>query len=55
MAGNCDGSIYYWDRYKRNVVKRISGHDGPISALNYHFMSSVLVSADKEGNLILWQ
>jgi WD40 repeat protein len=55
LAGNCDGSIYYWDRFKLDMVKKVSGHDGAITAINYNFMSSLLASADKEGSLIIWQ
>ena len=55
LAGNCDGSIYYWNRYKGDLVRKITGHDGPVTALHYHFMSSTLASADKDGSLILWQ
>ena len=55
LAGNCDGSIYYWDKFKGGIVKRVTGHDGPVTALQYHFMSSILATADKEGSLILWQ
>jgi WD40 repeat protein len=55
LAGNCDGGIYYWDRYKGKMVKKITGHDSAVSTLKYHFMSGILVSADKEGSIILWQ
>lgn len=36
-------------------MKRISGHDSAVTALNYTFMNSMLASADKKGDLILWQ
>ena len=55
LAGNCDGSIYYWNRYKGDFARRVGGHDGSVTALNFNFMSSTLASADKEGSLILWQ
>jgi len=47
LAGNCDGSIYYWNRFKGDFVKKVSGHDGAVTALNYTFMNSMLASADK--------
>jgi WD40 repeat protein len=47
LAGNCDGSIYYWNRFKGDMVKKVSGHDGAVTALSYNFISSLLVSADK--------
>jgi len=37
------------------MVKKVSGHDGAVTAMNYNFMSSLLASADKEGSLIIWQ
>lgn len=55
LAGNCDGSLYYWNRFKGDMVKKVSGHDGAVTAMSYNFMSSLLASADKEGSLILWQ
>lgn len=55
VGGNCDGYLYYWNREKRNMEKRVSGHDCPITALKYHFMSGVLTSCDREGNIIIWQ
>lgn len=55
LAGNCDGAIYYWNRFKGDFVRKITAHDGPLTALHYHFMSSTLATADKEGSLILWQ
>ena len=36
-------------------MKRVSGHDGPMTAINYQFMSSLLATGDKEGSVILWQ
>lgn len=47
LAGNCDGSIYYWNRFKGDFVRKVTGHDVPLTALHYHFMSSVLATADK--------
>jgi len=47
MAGNCDGSIYYWNRFKGDFVKRISGHDGAVTAISYNYMSNMLASGDK--------
>ena len=55
LAGNCDGFIYYWNKFKGDLVKRVSGHDGPMTAINYQFMSSLLATGDKEGSVILWQ
>lgn len=55
VAGNCDGAIYYWNTSKKTFERRVTGHDGPISTLRYNFMSGILASADKEGNLIIWQ
>ena len=55
LAGNCDGSIYYWNRFKGEMMRKVSGHDGAVTVMGYNFMSSVLASADKEGSLILWQ
>lgn len=46
MAGNCDGAIYYWNRDKKTVEKRVTGHDGPVTSLKYHFLSGIMVSAD---------
>ena len=37
------------------MMKRVSGHDAAVTALSYNFMSSLLVSGDKEGSLIIWQ
>jgi WD40 repeat protein len=55
LAGNCDGTIYYWNRFQGDLVKKVTGHDGAVTSMNYHFMSSILASGDKEGSLILWQ
>ena len=55
LAGNCDGGIYYWNKFKGDMVKRVTGHEGSVTAISYQFMSSVLASGDKEGNMILWQ
>jgi WD40 repeat protein len=55
LAGNCDGSVYYWNRFKGEFMKRVSGHDSAVTAINYTFMNSMLASADKNGDLILWQ
>jgi WD40 repeat protein len=55
VAGNCDGALYYWNMNSKKFEKRVSGHEGPINCLKYNFMSGVLASADKEGNLVLWQ
>lgn len=55
LAGNCDGSIYYWNRYSGEFQRKVSGHDGAATALSYSFMNSLLASADKEGSLVLWQ
>jgi WD40 repeat protein len=47
VAGNCDGAIYYWNTVKKAFEKRVSGHEGPINALKYNFMSGILASGDK--------
>lgn len=36
-------------------MKKVTGHEGPVTAIYYHFMSSVLATGDKEGGMILWQ
>ena len=55
LAGNCDGTIFYWNRHKGDLERKVTAHDSAITSLNYHFMSSMLASGDKEGSLILWQ
>ena len=55
VAGNCDGSIYYWQKDKKQFERKVSGHDSPVTALKYHFISSILASCDKDGSVILWQ
>ena len=55
VAGNCDGHLYYWNRDKKELEKKVSGHECPITCLKYHFISSILSSCDKDGNVILWQ
>ena len=56
MAGNSDGSIYYWNKDKESLEKKISdGHEKSITTMKYHFMSSVLATCDKEGNVTIWQ
>ncbi len=55
LSGNCDGSIYYWSRFKGDMVRKVTGHEGPVTAINYNFMSSILATGDKEGSVILWQ
>ena len=47
--------IYYWNRGKGDLAKKVTGHESAVTAIRYHFMSSLLASGDKEGNLILWQ
>jgi WD40 repeat protein len=47
LAGNCDGSIYYWNCESGASAGKISGHDGPVTALQYHRRSKTLVTADK--------
>jgi WD40 repeat protein len=55
LSGNCNGMIYYWKVQNQEMVRRVSGHDCGITGINYHFMSSILATGDKEGNMILWQ
>lgn len=56
VAGNSDGSIYYWNKDKESLEKKISeGHEKSITTMKYHFMSSVLATCDKEGNVTIWQ
>ena len=54
LSGNCDGTIYYWNRFKGSLERKVTGHEGSITAISYHFMSSLLASADKDGSMILW-
>lgn len=55
VAGNCDGYIYYWNKDKQTMEKKVSGHDSTITALKYQFVSSIIASCDKEGNVVIWQ
>lgn len=54
-AGSMDPfNIYVWSLQTGKMLEVLSGHEGPISCLDFHSSSSMLASGSWDGTLKLW-
>lgn len=55
LSGSEDFQVYLWDLLSGQVVKRLSGHTGPVTSLCQHpKINSLLLSASSDGTIKLW-
>lgn len=54
-AGGGDGSVVVWNRYAKDSTVTLKGHSSPVLACTWSDEGRPLVTADKNGNVIIWE
>lgn len=54
-AGGTDGSVVVWNRYAKDSTVTLKGHTSPVLACTWSDQGRPLVTADKNGCVIIWE